>query len=62
MVFPEGSDSEIRAEVDDIASQIGTPIKDATASGGHYTASRAFGPVQYKAIAIPASARKKASE
>lgn len=59
MVFPDGSDSEIQAEVDEIAAQIGAPITDATHSGDHYTTSHAFGPVQYRAIAIPASSRKK---
>ena len=62
MVFPDGSDSEIQAEVDEIAAKIGTAITDATHSGGHYSASRAFGPVHYKAVAIPISARKKANQ
>lgn len=45
------------AEVDAIAEQIGV-----TASGegpsGHYRACRDFGPVQYRAVAIPNGARK----
>ena len=59
--FPDGSDSEIKAEVDTIAARIGGSVKDATSSGGHYTTSRAFGPVEYRAIAIPASARRRAN-
>jgi hypothetical protein len=57
MVFPDGSDAEIRAEVDDIAMRIGTATADATSCGGHYTTSRSFGPVEYKAVAIPADRR-----
>src|ERR1700691_5176894 len=57
LVFPPtGSDAEMFAEIDAIAEQIG-----ATASpydpAGHYRAVRYFGPVQYRAVAIPNSAR-----
>ena len=62
MVFPDGSDSEMRAEVYAIATRIGAPTNDATASGGHYTTRRSFGPVEYKAVAIPASTRRKADQ
>ena len=55
MVFPEGTDPEKRASIDEIASHIGTFTHDATAQGGHYTTSRSFGPVEYRAVAIPAS-------
>jgi len=60
MVFPDGSDSEMRAEVYAIATRIGAATNDATASGGHYTTRRSFGPVEYKAVAIPAGTRREA--
>jgi hypothetical protein len=51
-VFPEdNTDSEQRMEIDNIASRIGViPSKGAS---GHYKALRKFGPVEYRAIAIP---------
>src|SRR5689334_23044413 len=51
-VFPaDGTDDEKRAEIDAIAARIGA---DAIKSeGGHYSASLDFGPVQYRAVAIP---------
>jgi hypothetical protein len=55
MVFPpDGTENEMRAEIDRIAALIDASISDQTADDGHYTASRKFGPVQYKAVAIPA--------
>jgi hypothetical protein len=52
MLFPPvGSDAERRAEIDDIASRIGTEAH--FTDGGHYTASLRFGPVEYRAVAIP---------
>jgi hypothetical protein len=52
-VFPEDStDDEQREEIDNIATRIGAiPSKGA---GGHYKALRKFGPVEYRAVAIPA--------
>jgi len=61
MVFPEGSDADAQAEVNEIATRIGAEITDATTCGGHYTTSRAFGPVEYKAVAIPTE-KKRGSE
>jgi len=54
LVFPpSGSDAEKRREIDVIASRIGSGT--ATSPGyRHYTASRRFGPVEYRAVAIPA--------
>jgi hypothetical protein len=53
MVFPcDGTDEQRRAEVDEIAVLI-DGIIDQTSSRGHYVASRHFGPVEYRAIAIP---------
>jgi hypothetical protein len=58
MVFPPlGSDAEMFANVDVIAELIGTTASDAGSPAGHYTAARHFGPVQYRVIAIPNSAR-----
>ena len=58
MVFPPGStDREAQREVDAIASLVGSEISDQTAADGHYTTSRGFGPVQFRAVAIPIHAR-----
>jgi hypothetical protein len=47
---PDGSNDQRRAEIDAIASRISVqPCEFAT---GHYVASRCFGPVEYRAIAI----------
>jgi hypothetical protein len=54
---PTGTDAEMFAEIDAIAGQIGATASDADSNAGHYTAVRDFGPVQYRAIAIPHSAR-----
>jgi hypothetical protein len=55
MVFPPHStDIEMKAAIDAIAALIGADISDQTAESGHYTASHKFGPVQYKAVGIPA--------
>jgi hypothetical protein len=58
IVFPaNGSDADMFAEIDAIAEQIGTTASDAGSPAGHYSAVRAFGPVQYRAVAIPHAAR-----
>jgi hypothetical protein len=58
IVFPaDGSDAQMFAEVDVIAEQIGTTASDVGSPRGHYTAARDFGPVQYRAVAIPHSTR-----
>lgn len=58
IVFPpDGSDAEMFAGVDAIAELIGTTASDADSPVGHYRAVRDFGPVQYRAVAIPRSAR-----
>jgi hypothetical protein len=52
MVFPpNGSDTEKRAEIDAIASRIGS--EGHFTHGGHYSASRRFGPVEYRAVTVP---------
>ena len=51
LVFPpDGTDAERRAEIDVIAGQIGETPETIC---GHYVVSRFFGPVQYRAVAIP---------
>ena len=58
LVFPPaGSDAEMFTEIDAIASRIGATASDADSPAGHYSASRDFGPVQYRAVAIPHAAR-----
>ena len=63
LVFPpEASDAEMFAEIDTIAVLIGSTASDADSPRGHYSAVRSFGPVQYRAVAIPYRARNKGSE
>jgi hypothetical protein len=51
LVFPpDGSDAERRAEIDVIAARIGEAPETLR---GHYVVWRFFGPVQYRAVAIP---------
>jgi hypothetical protein len=58
LVFPpQGSDAEMFAEIDVIAERIGVTASDADSPAGHYSAVRGFGPVQYRAVAIPHAAR-----
>jgi hypothetical protein len=60
MVFPpDGTEEEMRAEVDSIAARIGAEVTDWIKDRGHYTASRNFGPVQYRAVAINGYARPR---
>jgi len=57
LVFPpDGTDAEMFAEIDAIAEQIGTTASDADSPAGHYSAVLGFGPVQYRAVAIPQAA------
>ena len=54
LVFPpHASDTENRSEIDMIASLIGSGI-EISCYRRHYTTSRQFGPVGYRAVAIPA--------
>jgi hypothetical protein len=55
---PDGSDAEMFAEIDVIAERIGVTASDADSPAGHYSAVRDFGPVQYRAVAIPRHARE----
>jgi len=51
------SDAENWREIDAIASRIGSGTT--TTSYRHYVTSRVFGTVEYRAVAIPADARKR---
>ena len=63
LVFPpRGTDAEMFAEVDIIAEQIGVTARQNDTPDGHYIASRSFGPVQYRAVAIPRAARNDRNE
>jgi hypothetical protein len=63
LVFPlRGTDAEIFAEVDVIAEQIGVTAGQKDTPDKHYIASRYFGPVQYRAVAIPQAARSGRNE
>ena len=63
LVFPaEASDAEMFAEIDSIAELIGSDASGSGSPNGHYSAVRSFGPVHYRAVAIPYRARKKGGE
>ena len=48
---PDGEWAEMRAEIDATAARLGVIAR--LAGGGHYVATRSFGPVGYSAVAIP---------
>ncbi len=56
LVFP-ADDDDGRPEIDRIAALLGVNVSDGTAKYSHYTASRAFGPVEYRAVFIPSRTR-----
>jgi hypothetical protein len=51
--FPPGDDewAGMCADLDAIAAMLGVSAE--MTPGGHYVAARSFGPVQYRAVAIP---------
>ena len=54
-MFPaRASNAEMFAEIDVIAHQIGATASSASSPAGQYSAARDFGPVRYRAVAIPA--------
>ncbi|MEU1736076.1 hypothetical protein [Streptosporangium sp. NPDC020145] len=57
--FPDGTDTEIRAEIDGIAELLGTDVDPGDRGYGHYRTGLAFGPVQYSAVGILAPARAR---
>jgi hypothetical protein len=51
-IFPPGGTcAETRTEIDVIAGRLGTAASQ-TAGGQHCNATRSFGPVEYRAVAI----------
>ena len=48
---PNGGWAEMCAEIDAIAGRLGATACET--GGGHYVATRSFGPVEYRAVAIP---------
>jgi hypothetical protein len=48
---PDGDWAGMRAEIDVIAARLAVPA--CLTGGGHYVAARSFGPVEYRAVAIP---------
>ena len=54
---PTAPDEEQRAEIDVIASRIGAETGES--ARGHYSCSISFGPVEYRAVAIPADENKE---
>lgn len=63
LVFPPiNTDAEMFAEIDVIAEQIGVTASGRHSPADHYTAYRDFGPVQYRAVAIPHTARNHHNE
>jgi hypothetical protein len=62
LVFPpSASDEENRREVDVIASLIGSESRTYS-SHRHYATSRQFGPVEYRAVAIPADETRSSEQ
>lgn len=51
------ADDEMKREIDAVAALIGSRVDDGTAEQLNYTTSRNFGPVQYRAVAIPSTSR-----
>ncbi len=57
--FPDGTDAEIRAEIDGIAELLGTDVDPGDVGYDHYSTGLAFGPVQYSAVGILAHSRAR---
>jgi len=57
---PDGSNGQRRAEIDAIASRLDSQAFDFTT--GQYVASRYFGPVEYRAVAIDRDADESDGE
>jgi hypothetical protein len=48
---PDGDWAAMRVEIDHIAALLG--VTSHNTSGGQYVATRSFGPIEYRAVAIP---------
>lgn len=59
--FPAAGDwPQMRAEIDATAARLG--VNAHMAGGSHYVAARLFGPVEYRAVAIPRKNDNERSE
>ncbi|MFC5828733.1 hypothetical protein [Nonomuraea insulae] len=58
--FPkQDNDADLRAEIDEIATRVGSSIDFEDSPYGHYATSICFGPVEYRAVAVLAAARAR---
>jgi len=57
---PTGDWAQMRAEIDATAARLG--VNAHLTAGGHYVAVRLFGPVEYRAVAIPRKNDNERSE
>jgi hypothetical protein len=57
---PDGDWAQMGAEIDAIATRLGVIAHETGC--GHYVASRSFGPIEYRAVAIPRSNDSEQSE
>jgi hypothetical protein len=61
-VFARADENTVeRAEIDRIAAALGETVTDDTERGGHYSVSKTFGRITYRAIHVP-SKRQAAHE
>jgi hypothetical protein len=56
---PKGDWALMYAEIDAIAARLGVTASETC---GHYVATRSFGPVEYRAVAIPQAPRNDRNE
>jgi hypothetical protein len=52
LLHASSADNGGRTQVDRIAELLGVDVNDDTAHGGHYWATRSFGPIGYEIVAI----------
>ncbi|MFI7052280.1 hypothetical protein ACIBLB_09495 [Streptosporangium canum] len=57
--YARGTDTGIRAEIDTIATLLGTEVDTSDLDHGHYRTCLVFGPVEYTAVGIFAAARAR---
>ncbi|MDP9864906.1 MULTISPECIES: hypothetical protein [Streptosporangium] len=57
--YARGTDTDIRAEIDAIATLLDTEVDTSDLDHGHYRTYLAFGPVEYTAVGIFAAARAR---
>jgi hypothetical protein len=58
MVFARAdNDTVARAKIDRIAAELDVAVTDETRCGGHYSVSKVFGRIAYRAVHVPADRR-----